>query len=595
MDIRFSLLSYKAKHAAEESDASWMWEGAPVFTKEHQIKIWFNGHSVKFNSKTGEFGVHVGSVHDIRFGILEISILEKGVFVNELIGYCFRTIEDILYKRKGEIHYVKILPANDPITGWLCCRECRKPGFRPDKTAFFIALRTAVQKTSWFVQPPNYTLKVAKLLADEQIADRLADLQEIFYFLFRDIRNFSELIYGGKELISYYSHVNKKEFAKIPPGQKTESHDLLQNIKEAMQRRKSKTEKRVEYAEFLKQVLPSHPYLWHVESKAFYLSHLLYYRYAISSYGHSFLRIHGMLNIVQNKLKKCVCRHCQEKTTGAENRFFHMFTGVPYEDILHDDSSYLEHVLFLERETKTLIITFKGTLNRREALIDTDYKYHRYKGNLYHKGIFEESQKFAVKYEQIVLEKLKKHGLENVKLLGQSLGGALATLVCVFFKEAPALQGYNISSIAYSPPPVVNNPTAFRKYESEEQNKSITTVIYGDDIIPTLCVGKIFELRLIAMHLYTISVGRFKNKTKYIQSLLKKMKKRGMLKLALPGTVYRIRHIKTSPGTYLVRKSHWSEYSAVKLTSKGFIHHAPGVMINALKKSLLYFYNTEVE
>ncbi|OAG31875.1 hypothetical protein NEDG_00350 [Nematocida displodere] len=612
MDIHAKLLSYtpgtakEGENSEEENpekeeenpakEEEWLWEGAPVFGKEHLIKVWHNGKRVAFSEETGAFTLSIGSLHDVRTSVLEIDLLARGLFVNESVGYCFKRVEELVQRDSLTVHYVKILSTTDPIAGWICCKECRSRGFKPKKMEFFAALQVTVERHPATVCTLPYSSVFTRYLGagSEKIAGRLLDLQELFTFLFRDIRNFSELAYGGRELLKYYAHVDKTEFKKLlpyisPVSKKTFFERLWQYFRPSP----NTQQVREAYGAYLKKNLQALPYSWYIESEDFYQYHLENYKYALSPYGQAFLSVHSMLNIVQKALPSCKCVYCLSKTVGSEQKFFHTFTGIPYEDIFHRESRYLEYVFFLDRKTSTFYIAFKGTLRTREALIDIDYKYYRYKGNLYHRGIFIESQDFFAANKQVIHDLTQAHAVSKIKLVGQSLGGALATLVCIFIKEDPSFSGYMVSSIGYSSPPIISNPNAYQKWNTTNRDTSITTVIYGNDIIPTLCLGKIFELRLVSSHLYSISVARYLNKTAYIRQVLKKLKKRGMPKLYIPGDIFRLKHTRGRPSVFLIRRTHWSELGAIKLTLKALLHHTPGAMINALHKSLSLFYPTD--
>ncbi|KAI5184259.1 hypothetical protein NEHOM01_0004 [Nematocida homosporus] len=591
--MQLKLLSYGCSVLDKNECGEWWWDGAPVLSTEHQIKIYYNGSRIPFSEQTGEFNIHLDSQQDLKMGILEISIFVKGLFSNDLIGYAFKRIEEFTSNTKEPVYYLKILPNRDPISGWLCCRECKKPGFKPPSMAMFLAISARVKKSTLVPYKANaYTVSIAKFLTGEEVTGQLLTLKEIYIFLFRDIRDLSELIYSGRELLGYYKYMDNLDFKKLPPYPYLEQKPMLwERLKRQLFRPDElDPDKRSIYAKYLLDVLPTSPYAWHVESEEFYLHHLKNYRYAIAPYGQAFLSVHAMLNVIQKKIAKCICSPCKNKTIGAEAKFFHAFTGIPYHDILHDDSKYLEYVMFVEKETQTLYITFKGTMYSREALIDVDCKYHKYKNGLYHKGIFQESQQFFNNKRAAILAHMQTYQLTKIRTVGQSLGAALATLVCMFMKESTEFTAYQTSSIGYSPPPVVNKPSIFKKWDTDDWDNSISSVVYGNDIVPTLCLGKIFELRLLITHLYTISIHRYKNKTVYLRQILKRIKKTGKSKLLIPGRIYKIRHTRTSPGVFLVKRTHWSEYSAIRLSSKAIIHHTPGVMLNALKKSLKYFY-----
>ncbi|KAH9387020.1 uncharacterized protein NEMAJ01_1916 [Nematocida major] len=598
MNIECRILSYSTDDLIPTENGVWWWEGAPVFTKDHSVRVWLNGQRICFDCSTGSFTLALSTLHDIKMGILEIFLEEKGILQNELIGYVFKRVEDLLQERKDSVHYLKILPNNDPINGWLYSKKAQPREFIPKEMGFFLAVSVKIKAST---DPPStkangISFLWARFLKNEAIAGRIFDLQEAFFFLFRDLQNISEFVYSIRELFAYYAYRDSLEFREIPkyPG-KAEKPRFWERIFRLFKPKSVSVRRRIDYSLYLKEVLSGeNPYKWHVEERLFYTQHLKNYRYAIAPYGHAFLNLHSLLNVIKNKLEECRCMHCENPGVDSEEKFFHRFTGIPYGDIVHAASKYLEHVIFIDREESTLYITFKGTLHKREALIDIDYKYHKYKGNLFHRGIFKESEKFIKEKEKVLDQLMINNNLKKIRLVGQSLGGALSILVWMFMRESETLSKYSVSSIAYSPPPVVSNPSWFRRLEGEKsEGNKITVLIYGNDIIPMLSMGAVFELRLLATHFYAISVSKYRNKHRYIHAVLRKMKKHGIAKLFIPGEIYKIRHTTTTPSTFLVKKTHWTEYSAIKLWAKAFMHHTPGAMINALNKSLKYFYSQE--
>lgn len=600
MNVNCKLLSYDNGSPAGDENIQWWWNGAPVFGKEHVLKIFFNGNKLSFNKERGTFTFNVFTVHEAELGILEIFIYRRNTFFNELLGYTLKCTKEIKCTGSGDTHYLKIFPTNDSLLALLNGKDSRVPGFKPPEMGFFLALHITAIKCPLAPSVP-YTLAVTRFITGDIAAERIMNVKEILSFLFRDIRDFTELAYGGRELMKYYASLEKREINRIKEVIFSNASAATKSIiQRAFQwtfgKKKTENEER-KYAKHLLNSLPEkEEYKWHVKSKEFYLRNMKYYRYAISSYGSAFLSIHSILNVIKKSISKCKCAPCTEKPNGpfsAEKKFFHLFTGIPYNDILHSDSVYLAYVIFIERHTNTLFITFKGTLHTREALIDSDYKYYNYRGSLYHKGIFQEAQRFFQEKSEIISERMKEHNLHKIHLVGQSLGGALAALVCAEIKESPRFNQYRVGCTAYSAPPVVNSTKRFRKWDNEPNDSAIINIFYGSDMVPTLCLGKVLELRMVISHLYGITAGRYSNKLLYIHLLLKKLKRNGLTKLLTPGRIYKIRKCFSSPGAFLVRRIHWSENTSIKISTKALVHHTPGAMINALKKSLNYYYNCD--
>lgn len=600
MELECTVLSYSTEALNRTKNGLWWWNGAPVFNTEHTIKVLNNGQRIEFNKETGGFRLVLESLHEIKMGILEIFILVEGIFSNDLIGYAFTRVEDLLIKRDSSIFYLKILQTNDPINGWMSAKQTISSKFKPKEMEFYLALSVTKNKIKKQIEKKTPFIW-GIFLKNENITGRIFDLQEAFLFLFRDMNNISEFVYGLRELFFYYIKKDEMEFKEVPPYPfEEEKKSFLKNFRRRIfGPRESDHVRRIKYSQYLKRTIPrDNQFKWHVETESFYITHIKNYRYAIAPYGQAFLHLHSLLNVIKNKITNCQCIQCTDPKINQEEKYFHLFTGIPYADILHGDSKYLEHVIFIDREEKCLYITFKGTLHSREALIDIDYKYYRYKRNLFHRGIFIESQRFFNEKKEIISYHMKENSLHRIKLVGQSLGGGLAMLVWMFMKESALLRGYSIGCIAYSPPPIISNPGWFRKLpgnDINDLNNTVSVVVYGNDIIPTLCLGKVFELKLLATHFYAISISNYKNKEKYIHAILKKMNKRGIKKLYIPGRIYKIRHTRTNPSTFLVKRTRWNEYSSIKLWAKALVHHTPGAMINSLQKSLRYFYTEEAD
>ncbi|TLD22419.1 hypothetical protein PspLS_08027 [Pyricularia sp. CBS 133598] len=264
-----------------------------------------------------------------------------------------------------------------------------------------------------------------------------------------------------------------------------------------------------------------------------------YMLFSSASYGSSFLKVMGIskqmawsqaLNDDTHHELSSYAHHTQSDTgsillssfvdpqggsdsTGSTN------TGVP-----------LAHYISLDKEAKAVVLACRGTLGFEDVLADMtcDYDDLLWRGRSYkvHKGIHASARRLLYGGDGRVLAILKA-ALEEYKdyglvLCGHSLGGAVTALLGVMLSEPSALPtgpafvtsasslqstssserttknlclpaGRPIHVFAYGPPGTMS--ASLRK----ATRGLITSIVHGDDIVPSLSLGVLHDLQAVAI------------------------------------------------------------------------------------------------
>ncbi|KAI8620840.1 hypothetical protein BC830DRAFT_408675 [Chytriomyces sp. MP71] len=245
-----------------------------------------------------------------------------------------------------------------------------------------------------------------------------------------------------------------------------------------------------------------------------------YCRYATASYGSEFMTVFDVGNI--RKLK-----HVNDPSVPMNHVAFATHVNIPVEDILHSsfndpqplpsEEEKIEpvvHYVSLDREAGVVVVTLRGTLSLSDLLIDLKFDYATYKGHHVHAGMLHTAtllwQRDSCLFKA-VHQALTANPSYGLVLIGHSLGGGVATLLAHEWStpstlpKAPTPYSTNPASglpphrplhcYSFGTPCVVSHTlsTALQPYT--------TTVIHGNDMIPTMSVGLIRDLKTVTFHL----------------------------------------------------------------------------------------------
>ncbi|KAG4396906.1 hypothetical protein AAZX31_10G033500 [Glycine max] len=116
-----------------------------------------------------------------------------------------------------------------------------------------------------------------------------------------------------------------------------------------------------------------------------------------------------------------------------------------------------------------------------------------YEGYSTHFGTAESARWFLRHEIEIIRKCLEKHAGFKLRLVGHSLGGAIASLLAIMIhRKSPKELGFSpdiVSAVGYGTPPCVSRELA------ESCSGYVSTVVMQDDIIPRLSVASLTRLR----------------------------------------------------------------------------------------------------
>lgn len=572
-----------------------------------RVKVRFNGVRVPIDREQGAFVVDVRNEGDLKLGVFEMVFIRDGVFTNEVMGYCCKRIEGFAQKKQGT-YFLPIVQRHEIMEEFLTRaseRQRKNIGvFLSVKVKGRLSRDAGVEKkevkaeSEDFITGVPYLGKMIRRVAGTEMADKINELKALFSMVFRDIKDVGELLYGSLEIRKYYDKKKGREFREVERLERAvaaqyprSSGGLFSFFAKLFWADGAGEKRRDGIRETLRKKLRENDkkekeYRWHIKDPSFYRHLLLNYRYALASYGSNFIRLHFIIASIKNAIENCKCEQCHEKIGKPETTTFHCFTGIPYASILKQENNSTTSVFFVDG-SNTLCIAFKGTLYGSDALLDLDCRYTRHNGHYVHNGILRESRLFIRRHKKFILETVKSRKICKIRFVGQSLGGALATLICILCKEDPDFNHLKISSVSFSSPPIMTKVHLInrdKRFINGDSDNNIITVSYGNDVVPSLSLASVLELRVITHHLYSIRIGRYLNKGMYIRNMLRALRKRGVEKLYTPGVHYQLSNYHGAEvSVTVIRKSNWREFSSLRLAEGMFIHHYPTTLIKALE------------
>jgi hypothetical protein len=267
-------------------------------------------------------------------------------------------------------------------------------------------------------------------------------------------------------------------------------------------------------------------------------------RYSSAAYGQNFLRIFGLGNADFNF-----------PTTGrhhANSWAFAQHTNIQIDALLlssfteseayspafaQEKAPPLVHYVAVEHQLQAIVLTCRGTLGLSDVLVDLtcDYREISVEGGdpdgayFVHSGMYESAAKLTAKHSRVhqtLVDALEQYPNYGLVLCGHSLGGGVAALLAInsavpaerFMSQNAARErpvrhprittpfvtsfssglppGRPIHCYAYGVPAVASSDLA------RHTSGLITSIIQNADVVPTLSLGVLRDLRNIAVTLF---------------------------------------------------------------------------------------------
>ncbi|KAJ3129929.1 hypothetical protein HK100_008346 [Physocladia obscura] len=284
-----------------------------------------------------------------------------------------------------------------------------------------------------------------------------------------------------------------------------------------------------EYLAFISATVPDDTHIY----KQYPLPHLLrnferYCRFSSASYGAEFMKLMGV-----GKLRDI---HSTDNSIHANHFAFSIHAGIPVTDILHSsfmsDTSGLAqekptmdaviNYVTLDRAAKVVVVALRGTMALNDILTDLKFDYATFMGHKVHSGMLRSAAllyKKGAPLREIVRTALESNPTYGLVLTGHSLGAGVAALLSIrwacrtyelgidpkspFFPPTPFVtsgrggfpRGRPIHCYAYGSPCVVSFDMSVRA------KGLVSTLVNGDDIVPTLSVGLVRDMKAVTMSL----------------------------------------------------------------------------------------------
>ncbi|TPX62241.1 hypothetical protein CcCBS67573_g08846, partial [Chytriomyces confervae] len=281
----------------------------------------------------------------------------------------------------------------------------------------------------------------------------------------------------------------------------------------------------VEGRAFMTPVAPSDG---HSRYRNYPFPHLLqnldrYNRFSAAAYGAEFMKMMNMRSV-----------HTTDNTTHTNHYAFSAHTGIPLSDILLSSFSHKEaaptapemdtviHYVALDKVARSVVVTLRGTFALNDIITDLKFDYADFMGHRAHSGMLRCAALLYKKgsaVRDVVRKALEENPTFGLVITGHSLGAGVAVLLALRWACPTSELGIHPNSPYHPPTPFVTSgrggfprgrpihcyaygsPCVVSLDLSIYSKGLVSTIVNGDDIVPTLSVGLVRDMKAVTMSL----------------------------------------------------------------------------------------------
>lgn len=229
-----------------------------------------------------------------------------------------------------------------------------------------------------------------------------------------------------------------------------------------------------------------------------------FHRFATAAYGQSFLHVLGLSRDV----------YPSDEGNHGNHHAFAAHVGLDVTSILlssyspGSSGSGIVYFLAVDRTSKSLVLTLRGTLGIADVLTDLTGEYCDFKvpwdSNVHqvHKGIYEAAVTLSKSQtlRQSIVSTFEEFPHYGLVITGHSLGAGVGAILGLLW-SVPSHGGYHLSITEQRVPVHVYAYACPATISSTLQTGLITTIVNDTDVIPKLSFGTLKDFRNVAIAL----------------------------------------------------------------------------------------------
>lgn len=553
----------------------------------HDIKLMIVHHGEEVNSILNIFDVPIHSKHDELFGSFHIFLKQKFMFFKRNIGFVeirnslLEDSEEKIFQIISADHmgtYITI-NTNIKIIGYIKLKmrlnnilvhQKKLPGFNIFQKVLF-------QNKIFFL------VSLLVPLMEGSTTCKLKCLKGL-YILIR-------LIINKKK-----NKIDDETLSKQLDESKKKFHQILQENTIANLNFDKENSSRYSSSLITTKIENLSKKRYKTRSKRFYKKILKNYYYAIGCYTNPLI-MHGVdpqLKFVKSNQEESIypifTKPVKINFEKDEVKEFNLdeitkyraqiiqYINIPDKWLLEVSlNKKVPHLKF--QDNKSLIISFRGTESANDIFSDINCDYIEFLDGYVHRGILELAEHFLEENEFIINDLMIKYNLKYLKLVGHSLGAAIASICGIIFKQKN--EHLKVKVYAFS-------PASCLSYDIAKKTKFIKSYILGTDIFPRLSYGSMLDLKYLTASIGSANQIIKTNSARRISKFEKKIKKHLRNeniypKLYCGGLLY---HFENQNDILIMKRVDQKFFDSICVDFKFLSDHVPRVFVKKLKMTL---------